>query len=117
MSTKTTRAGKRYSGKHTTVIPLAGEVCDIAEKLPVDVVKKISLNIIRAGLRRGPKRVKIRDEGTRAVVTIKDVVCMQKIFIFGDVKEISFQLKNKLEEKGHSVVLEQHASHKGRAFL
>lgn len=87
MSTKTTRSGGKFSGSHTTVIPAAGIVADIAAKQ--DEVTKISLAFINAGLRptKGNRRVKITDEGSRILLAVRDNTSHQKISVISQDKQ------------------------------
>lgn len=59
MSTKSHRSGRKFSSSHTTVIPVAAIVADIAHN--IDEVTGISLGFIKSGLStsRGGGRVKI----------------------------------------------------------
>jgi len=82
MSTKNARAGGKYTSSHTTVVPAAGVIVDIAHKCTS--VTKISLGFIKAGLpsAKGLKRVKIVDEGTSIVLSVRDNTSQQEIRIY-----------------------------------
>lgn len=82
MSTKNTRSGGKYTGAHTTVIPAAGTVCDIAHKL--SEVSKISLGFIKAGLPSvgGQRRVKVIDDKGSLLLSIRDNASHQEVRVF-----------------------------------
>lgn len=84
MSTKNTRSGGKYGGSHTTVIPAAGVVCDIAHDCPA--VTRISPGRISAGLPSvgGKRRVKISDSGSVVVLMVRDNVSLQEIRVYAD---------------------------------
>lgn len=70
MSTKGHRAGNKFGGSHTTVIPLAAIFVDIAAT--DSEVSNITCGIIQAGLRsaKGQRRIKITDmQGGHTVVS------------------------------------------------
>jgi hypothetical protein len=82
MSTKNTRSGGKFSGNHTTLIPAACTVADVAHACPH--VTKISPGFIKAGLRsvKGQRRVKITDDGRSILLAIRDNASQQEIRIF-----------------------------------
>jgi hypothetical protein len=81
MSKKISRAGGKYTGNHTTLIPLAALVCDIAEACPA--VTKISPGFIRAGLgSTGARRVKIQELNGYLLLSARDTSAHQEIHIY-----------------------------------
>ena len=82
MSTKDSRSGGKYCGSHTTIIPAAAIVCDIAHALKA--VSKITLGFIKAGLRPtgGQRRVKIIDRDGSIFLSVRDNATNQEIFIY-----------------------------------
>ncbi len=82
MSTKNSRSGGKFRGSHTTVVPLAGIVADLAEKLPE--VTKVTPGYIKAGLpsANGHRRVKIFDEETYVLLAIRDNTTHQELYIY-----------------------------------
>lgn len=79
---KDSRAGGKFTGSHTTLIPLAREVCDIAHA--VSAVSKISPGFITAGLRpiRGLRRIKIVEREGALQLTIRDNTSLQEVYIY-----------------------------------
>ncbi|OGD67659.1 hypothetical protein A2442_03745 [Candidatus Campbellbacteria bacterium RIFOXYC2_FULL_35_25] len=84
MSTKNTRSGGKYCNSHTTVIPAAGTVVDIANEL--SEVTKIQIGFIKAGLKsaNGQKRVKIGDIGSNIMLSIRDNTTVQEIIVYSN---------------------------------
>lgn len=82
MSKKNHRSGDKYSGSHTTVIPAAGIICDVAYKC--DAVTRIALGYIKAGLKSasGQRRVKMVDEGTAILLSIRDNTSHQEVRVY-----------------------------------
>lgn len=82
MSNKDSRSGGKYGGNHTTLIPAAAIVCDIAHDCPA--VTRISPGYIKAGLHsvHGQKRVKlIRDDGA-ILLSIRDNASHQEVRVY-----------------------------------
>jgi hypothetical protein len=76
------RMGGKFTGSHTTVIAVAGEIADIADQC--SVVTKIALGFIKAGLppSKGVKRLKIViDEGS-LLVTVRGSTAQQELRIY-----------------------------------
>jgi len=85
---KDSRAGKKYGGSHTSLIPAAALVCDAIHKLPA--VTKISPGFIKAGLRSigGQKRVKITKHQTHLLLSIRDNISHQEVRVYAsDVEQ------------------------------
>lgn len=82
MSTKNHRSGGKYSGSHTTVIPAAGIVADIAANLPE--VSKISLGFIKAGLSsvNGQRRLKITEREGNILLSVRDNASHQELMVY-----------------------------------
>jgi hypothetical protein len=75
--------GGKYTGSHTTVIPAAGIVADIAHKC--QHVTKIALGFIKAGLppAKGRKAVKVTVAVNGSLLlSIRDNVAHQEIRVF-----------------------------------
>ncbi len=79
---KHSRQGGKYTGNHTTLVPLAALMCDIADASPY--VTKISPGFIKAGLRSagGNRRVKIIDSPTYILLSIRDNSSQQEVHIY-----------------------------------
>ena len=79
---KNSRQGGKYTGNHTTLIPAATVLCDIADACPY--VTKISPGFIKAGLRSagGNKRVKITDSNTYLLLSVRDNSSQQEVHIY-----------------------------------
>ena len=82
MSKKNTRAGGKYGGSHTTVVPAAGIIADIAHTCPY--VTKISVGFIKSGLRttKGLRRVKITVGEGSLLVSVRDNISHQELRIY-----------------------------------
>lgn len=79
---KDSRSGGKYSGNHTTLIPAAATVCDIASKCPF--VTRISPGFIKAGLDsvNGKKRVKFEDVSGGIKLSVRDNVTHQEVTVY-----------------------------------
>jgi len=100
MSTKTSRSGGKFQGSHTTVVPLAGVVADIAEKLPE--VTKVTPGFIKAGLpsASGHRRVKIFEADSHVLLSIRDNTTHQELYIYTDDKqETMLKLAQNIRDK------------------
>ena len=84
MSNKDSRSGGKFSGNHTTLIPAAAIVADIAHACPF--VTKISPGFIKAGLRSvaGQRRVKITDDGASILLSVRDNTSHQEIHVYSN---------------------------------
>ncbi len=84
MSTKNARAGGKYGGGHTTVIPAAGEIADIAHQC--SSVTKISPGFIKAGLppTKGLKRVKITENESGLLLSVRGNISHQELRVYAD---------------------------------
>ncbi len=82
MSKKNSRAGGKYGGGHTTVIPAAGIVADIADLC--GAVTKISVGFITSGLRptKGVRRVKITSDGRSLLISVRDNISQQELRVY-----------------------------------
>lgn len=78
---KDKRSGGKFSGNHTTMIPAATIVADIAASCPW--VTNISPGFIKAGLRSvsGQKRVKISDDGSSILLSVRDNTSHQEVHV------------------------------------
>lgn len=79
---KDSRSGKKYGGTHTSLIPLAAVICDVAHQSPF--VTKISPGFIKAGLRSvgGQRRIKISSDKTSLLLSIRDNASHQEVRIY-----------------------------------
>lgn len=84
MSSKNTRSGGKYSGNHTTIIPAAAIVCDIAHRC--ESVTRISSGFIKAGLKSvsGKRRVKITERGGAILLAVRDNTSHQELYVYAD---------------------------------
>ena len=81
---KDSRSGGKYGGGHTTLIPAARIVCDEASRSRI--ITKISPGFITSGLKpvRGGRRVKIIDEGSVILLTVRDNTSQQQVRIYSN---------------------------------
>jgi hypothetical protein len=79
---KHSRSGGKFTGSHTTCIPAASVVVDIANKC--EYVTKIALGYIKAGLKSvgGNRRAKITDDGKSILISVRDNTSHQELRIF-----------------------------------
>ncbi len=82
MSSKDHRSGGKYCGSHTTVIPTAGLLVDLAVNQPE--VSKIYLGFIKAGLHpvNGQRRVKFTADQGSLLLAVRDNTTNQEIRIY-----------------------------------
>ena len=82
MSNKDSRAGGKYGGTHTTLIPAAALLCDIAHACAS--VSRISPGFIRAGLKSvsGQRRVKITGQESPILLSVRDNTSHQEVRIY-----------------------------------
>ena len=76
------RSGGKFGSSHTTVVPAAGLLCDIAER--EKEVTKISLGFIKSGLRslEGKKRAKVTVRQGNLLLSVRDNSSNQEITIY-----------------------------------
>lgn len=105
MGNKYSRSGGKFSGNHTTLIPAAATIADIAHRCPH--VTKISPGFIKAGLKsvNGKKRIKISDDGPSILLSVRDNTSHQELHIYStnmqetkstiarDARKIGLQVK------------------------
>jgi hypothetical protein len=84
MAKKDARAGGKFGGGHTTVIPAAGIVADIAKTCRT--ITKISPGFIKAGLptAKGRRRVKIASVGGGLLLSVRDNTSHQELRVYAD---------------------------------
>ena len=78
------RSGGKYGGSHTTVIPAAAFLTDIADQQPE--VTKISLGYIKAGLPsiEGKRRAKITERQGNLLLSVRDNTSHQEVTVYTD---------------------------------
>jgi len=79
---KKARAGGKFTGNHTSLIPAAIIVADIADEC--EVVHRISPGFIKAGLKSvgGQRRIKITVNNGYILVAVRDNISQQEIHIY-----------------------------------
>lgn len=80
---KYSRSGGKYTGNHTTLIPLAATACDVAYNVPE--VTKITPGYIKAGIRsaNGKTRIKIVDENCHCILlAVRDNNSHQEVRVY-----------------------------------
>ena len=97
---KYSRSGGKYTGNHTTLIPLACVVCDIAAAIPE--VTKITPGFIKPGLKSvgGQRRVKFTDENEHCVLlSVRDNTSHQEVRVYvTDTQEAKLVLARRLRD-------------------
>jgi len=89
LSTKYSRSGGKYSGNHTTLIPAAATVCDIAHECKA--VTRISPGFIKAGLSsvNGQRRVKIVDKDECVLLSVRDNTSHQEVYVYASDRQVA----------------------------
>lgn len=79
---KYSRIGGKFNGKHTTLIPLATDICDVIKKCVF--IKTISPGFIKAGLpsAHGRKSIKITEKKGALLLAIRDNVSHQQVHVY-----------------------------------
>lgn len=79
---KHSRSGGKFTGNHTTLIPAASLICDIADAC--SSVTKITPGFITAGIRsaNGHRRVKITEKGGAILLSVRDNASHQEVFVY-----------------------------------
>ncbi len=108
MSTKNSRSGGKFTGSHTTVVPAARDVADIAANN--SLVTKIALGIIKAGLpsAKGRKAVKIKPNGACLLLSVRDNTTCQELYVYAaaaDLKDARNQVAEKARKEGFQVTV------------
>jgi len=101
---KHSRSGGKYTGNHTTLIPAASIVCDIAAACPS--VTKITPGYIKAGLKsaNGHRRVKITEKGNAIMLSVRDNASHQEVYVYAsDVKSAKLAIAQGAKDKGLNV--------------
>lgn len=102
---KYSRSGGKYTGNHTTLIPLAAIACDIASAIPE--VTKITPGFIKAGLKSvsGQRRVKIVDENSHCIfLSVRDNNSHQEIYVYvTDIQEARTTIARRLRDVGVAI--------------
>jgi hypothetical protein len=105
MARKNTRAGGKFTGSHTTVIPAAGTIADIAEGC--SAVTKIGLGFIKAGLPslKGQRRLKIQMTEGSLLLTVRDNISQQELRVYASpVETAKHTIAVSAEKAGFRVV-------------
>jgi len=99
-SNKSHRAGGKFNKKHTTVIPFAGEICDML--YDVASIYSINLEIItpfKGGGSSGKKRIKIFPDGFSIRLSVKDNCSHQNIrFFTNDIQSTIVEIEKILKK-------------------
>ncbi len=79
---KKARAGGKFTGNHTSLIPAAILIADIADQC--EVVHRISPGYIKAGLKSvgGQRRIKITVNNGYILVAVRDNISQQELHIY-----------------------------------
>ncbi len=108
MSTKNHRSGGKFSGRHTTVIPAAGIVADLA--IAQGEVTKVSLGFIKTGLpsANGKRRVKLTQEQGDILLSIRDNTSHQEIRVYTpDIQKTMQAIAREAKNKGFLIKTER----------
>jgi len=86
---KHSRSGGKFTGNHTTLIPVATIICDIANACPS--VTKITPGFIKAGLKsvNGQRRVKITEKEGAILLSIRDNASHQEVYVYAKDTQVA----------------------------
>ena len=86
---KHSRSGGKFTGNHTTLIPVATIICDIANACPS--VTKITPGFIKAGLKsvNGQRRVKITEKDGAILLSIRDNASHQEVYVYAKDTQVA----------------------------
>lgn len=86
---KDSRSGGKFTGNHTTFIPAAVLLADIADKCAA--VYRISPGFIKAGLKSvsGNRRVKITRDGSYILLAVRDNASQQEIHVYAHDAQVA----------------------------
>lgn len=104
MSNKGHRSGGKFGGSHTTVIPVAGFLADMAVKQ--EEVSRVVVGYIKAGLPpvSGQRRVKFTREEGSILLSIRDNTSHQEIRVqTGDVQNTLLALARAARDRGINI--------------
>lgn len=79
---KKARAGGKFTGNHTSLIPAGVLIADIAEQC--EAVYRISPGYIKAGLKSvgGQRRIKITENNGYILLAVRDNISQQEIHVY-----------------------------------
>jgi len=97
---KDSRMGGKFSGSHTTCIPLAAQVADVA--VACSFVSKVTLGYIKAGIGTTlHRKVKFTDDEGSILLAIRDNTSHQEIRVYvSDVQRAREALARNLRNLG-----------------
>ncbi len=101
---KHSRNGGKFSGSHTTCIPAAGVIADIAHECAY--VTKISVGFIKSGLptAKGLRRVKMTTSEGSLLLSVRDNISMQELRVYAsDVERAKHVIATGALKAGFSV--------------
>lgn len=101
---KGARSGGKFTGSHTTVVPGAAVIADIADQCAY--VTKIALGFIKGGLppAKGLKRLKILTDTGSLLLTVRDNISQQELRIYTlDAEKTKSIITKGAREEGFSV--------------
>ena len=105
MSKKNTRMGGKFGGGHTTVVPAAATIADIADECAY--VTKISVGFIKSGLKptKGLRRIKITATEGSLLIAVRDNISHQELRIYtSDVEKAKHAIASGAYAEGFEVV-------------
>lgn len=111
MSTKRSRQGGKFTRSHTTVIPAAAVIADIAARCKD--VEKISAGYIKAGLSsvRGARRLKIIDDYPSMLLSVRDNTSHQELRVYAkEYARAKSHIAKRAEEEGFTVHFQERNS-------
>jgi hypothetical protein len=92
MANKDSRSGGKFTGNHTSLIPLAARVCDVLHTC--SAVQKISPGFIKAGLKsvQGKRRIKMTESKGGLLLSVRDNASHQEVFVYSNDANITRQV-------------------------
>jgi hypothetical protein len=102
---KGARSGGKYTGSHTTVVPGAAVIADIADRCAY--VSKIALGFIKGGLppAKGLKRLKILTLRGNLLLIVRDNISQQELRIYTEnVEKTKLRIIREARDAGFRVM-------------
>jgi len=94
MSKRESKSGGKYGGRHTSLISLASDVCNMLEK--IESVHKISPGIITTRVTNvsGKTRIKIMAETGSMLLRVRDNGALQELRVYGDLDSVTVKIEH-----------------------
>lgn len=108
MSDKNHRSGGKFGGSHTTIIPAAGLLADVA--VDQQEVSKVIPGFIKAGLKtvNGQRRVKFTDSQGSILLSVRDNASHQEMRVMtSDVQKTRLALARSARDSNMNILFQE----------